>query len=773
MPQILRNIFIICYNLLMPAYVYSGDKVHFGREVRPILANKCFKCHGQDQRLGALDLQTFATATRRLPSGARAIVPGQIDQSELIRRILAHERSDRMPQKSEALAAQQIDTLRRWIEQGATYEEHWAFIKPEKKPIPQVKARDWPRNPIDYYVLARLEAEQLTPMKSAEKAQLLRRACLDITGLPPSPDELKAFLQDSSEQAYEKALDRLLASPHYGEHMARWWLDLARYADTNGYEKDNRRSLWPYRDWVINAFNADMPFNEFTLQQLAGDLLPNAEISQKIATGFHRNTMVNTEGGTDDEEFRVAAVVDRVNTTMSVWMGITFNCCQCHNHKFDPFTTKEYYQIYAFLNNTSDGGRSTAPEISVPTQEETNRKNAIHRKMIAQSLTLLANPPWNQAILLQNSIQRIQSLNKLLGGIKPATTMVMQELARPRPTHIQIRGNFKNLGDLVEPATPKRLHPLVVRGRRLPNRTDLAHWLVTPANPLVGRVTMNRLWARLFGKGIVETSEDFGTQGEWPTHPELLDYLAVDFAEQGWSFKKILKSILSSATYRQIAIASPQALAKDPYNILFSRGPRFRLDAETIRDNALAISGLLHRKIGGPSVFPYQPEGVWANPYSGDRWTLSDQGDQYRRGIYTFWRRTAPYATFLAFDAPSREVLCERRTRSNTPLQALATLNDHAFFECAQSLARIMLAEPGSTEDRLQIGFTRSVARSPTKSELQVLLHLLQETRARYEKNPAAARKLCTAPTEHPVELASWIIIANVLLNMDETLTKS
>jgi mono/diheme cytochrome c family protein len=758
--------------------VPAAEPVRYLRDVRPILAANCFKCHGPDLKKGGLDLQSFDTATKELPSKAHALVPGKPAESELLRRVTAHDPERRMPPKGEALKPAQVATLTAWIEQGAQYEEHWAYVKPEKAALPSLKNPKWVRNPIDAFVLARLEKEGLTPMPEAEKAVLIRRVSLDLTGLPPSVAEVDAFLNDNAPDAYEKVVERLLASTHHGEHQARWWLDMARYADTNGYEKDDRRSIWPYRDWVIHAFNRDLPFDEFTIEQLAGDLLGNPTREQKVATGFHRNTMVNTEGGTDDEEFRVAAVVDRVNTTMAVWMGTTIGCCQCHNHKYDPFTQKDFYRIYAFFNNTADGGRGNAPELPIPTADEEERKARARARLAGKALTLLGTSDLLRPALVKPVADQIISLQKLAGGIKPATTLVLQELPKPRPTHVQIRGNHKNPGEAVTPGVPAKLHKLIIYGRRDENRLDFARWLVSPENPLVGRVTMNRVWARSFGKGIVETSEDFGIQGELPTHPELLDWLAVELVDRKWSLKAMHRLIVTSATYRQSSRVTKEALEKDPMNRLCSRGPRFRLDAEMVRDNALAIGGLLSRKLGGPSVFPYQPEGVWANPYSGDRWVTSENGDQYRRGLYTFWRRTAPYATFMAFDAPSREIACERRPRSNTPLQALATLNDKSFVECANGLARRMLKEAtGDERNRVEYGFRVCVSRKPTDAEAAALLNLYRQALAQYRADPAAAKKLASTLGPPPsdmdlAELAAWTVVANVLLNLDETITK-
>jgi mono/diheme cytochrome c family protein len=774
--------------------------ISFNRDVRPILSNRCFKCHGPDLKKGGLDLRTSDTALKPLKSAGFAIVPGNAEDSRLLEKVQAEPPALRMPPKGDPLTPDQIATLKAWIEQGAKYEEHWAYVKPTRPELPKVKNKDWVRNGIDTFVLARLEQEGLAPSPEADRATLIRRASFDLTGLPPSVADVDAFLADKAPDAYEKMIDKLLASPHYGEHLARYWLDLARYADTNGYEKDERRIIWPYRDWVINAFNRDLPFDQFTIEQIAGDLLPNATTEQKIATGFHRNTMVNTEGGIDDEEFRVAAVVDRVNTTMEVWMGTTIACAQCHNHKFDPFSQKEFYQLFAFFNNTEDRGGSNEPSLKMPTPEEEAKLKSLADVMAGWQKTPVAARVAFGLTGHRAVQESVAALQKQQAAIKPVSTMVMREILQPRKTQVMIRGNHKNLGDEVKPGVPAKLHGFPA-GEPI-NRLGLAKWLVDANNPLTARVTVNRIWARYFGKGFVETSEEFGAQGEAPTHPELLDWLAVEFMEstqrttgdtgdtgknadekplaaKRWSQKALHKLIVTSATYRQASKVSPELHKRDPFNRLFARGPRLRLDAEMVRDNALAVSGLLSRKQGGPSVFPYQPDGIWFNPYSGDKWVLSSNGDQYRRGLYTFWRRTAPYAAFMAFDAPSREVFCERRPRTNTPLQALAVLNDKAFVEASAALARRMMTEvKGDDKERITHGMRLCVARPPTDREIDVLLTLYRDNLEKYKKDPAAAKALAKgglseAPKDlDPAEVAAWTIIANVLLNLDETITK-
>jgi hypothetical protein len=767
---------------------HAGRPVDFDREIRPILSEHCYECHGPDHKARKADLRLDRKEDAfRDREGYAVIVPGKLEESELIQRITSTDPNEVMPPRKfkKHLNPQEIELLRRWVAEGAKWEGHWSYTLPASVPLPSVKDRGWPRNPIDHFVLTRLENEGLRPSPEADRATLIRRVSLDLIGLPPTPAEVDVFENDPRPDAYEQLVNRLLALPHYGERQARPWLDQARYADTNGYEKDGRRSIWPYRDWVIRAFNRDLPFDRFTIEQIAGDLVPNATLEQRVATGFHRNTMVNAEGGVDDEEFRVAAVVDRINTTMQVWMGTTFACAQCHDHKYDPFTQREYFQLFAFFNNNADGGGSTAPEVAIPTPDEAARQGGIRgeRARLQAELDRAAKAKPPDASRLKSIKEQIAALEKQEAAIHPATTMVMQELPQPRETHVLIRGSHNVKGDRVAPGVPAVLHPLAPG--QPPNRLSLARWLVNPRNPLVGRVTMNRVWAQEFGRGIVETSEDFGVQGEPPSHPELLAWLAEELVRQDWSLKAMHRLIVTSATYRQSSRVTPDRLERDPYNRLFSRGPRFRMEAEMVRDQALALSGLLRRTIGGPSVFPYQPEGIWFAPYSSERWNESRGGDQYRRGLYTFWRRSAPYPAFLAFDAPSREVCCERRARTNTPLQALSTLNDPAFVQPAAALARRILEESqgkGTIADRAAYAFRLVLARRPRAAELRHLVALYAENLDQYRRDPAAAGKLAAegqgrAPMIHAggidqAELAAWTVVANVLLNLDETVTK-
>ena len=993
----------------------AGDEVDFEREVREVLETRCTRCHGERKRKADLRLDSAAGLAAGGESGAPLIVPGDPAASLLWQRVTHDDVLERMPPSGDPLTAEQLDGLRRWIEAGAAWPEddgaraHWAYVPPVDPAVPEVAGVD---HPVDAFVVAARGGEPVAPQ--AEPAALLRRVSLDLTGLPPDPATVRAFEADPSDAAYARLVDELLASPHYGEHQAREWLDLARYADSQGYEKDDRRTMWRWRDWVIDAFNADMPFDRFTVEQLAGDLLPDATIDQQIATGFHRNTMTNREGGVDAEEFRVAAVVDRVDTTATVWMGSTLGCARCHDHEYDPFSQREYYELYAFFDHTEDDGTSDEPRLPAPTPAieaavaaadaraaeldallgtqtpaldaelaawlaawgdgfawrtlRPDRTTAAegtrlavldddsvlavgdvlstdtytlglplaagggeasgaaaaepvvglrlevltdetfpgvggpgrtgHGNFVLNELSLArvgadgvetpvalagaradhsqgGNPAWpaghavdgdpssgwavgggegaghqlvvelaeplvpspGERLLLRleqgfggghligrlrvavtarpvdalvdvpppaveavletpadardgEQLARLEAWHR---GVAPSlavaraarsalqrpevpTALVLREREEPRDTRLLARGSHLSPGDPVSADVPAVLPPLGARsdGAR-PTRLDLARWLVTPGHPLTARVAVNRHWARLFGTGLVATVDDFGTQGERPSHPLLLDWLARRY-EEGWSTRALLRTIVTSRTYRQTAAAPADAWREDPANRRLRRGPRVRVEAETVRDVALAASGLLARTVGGPSVFPPQPEGTWAMTYSADRWETSEGDDRFRRGLYTFWRRTAPYPTYQLFDAPSRELVCARRDRTNTPLQALAVLNDPVFVECARALAARLLALPDATDAaRVEEGYRLCVARAPTAAETAVLLELLADRRAAGREDPEAAATFAHGEPAADLdagELAAWTLVANVLLNLDETLTK-
>ena len=1004
--------------------------IDFARQIRPILSNRCFVCHGPDEgtREADLRLDTKEGAFADL-GGYSAVAPGKPDESELLVRISEEDPDMRMPPSGkEPLSKDEIALIRRWIETGATWNDHWSFVKPVRPPLPAVHHEDWIRNPIDRFVLARLESKGLTPNDAADKTTLLRRVTFDLTGLPPTLQEIDAFLADDSADAYEKVVDRLLASPRYGEHAARYWLDAARYGDTHGLHLDNERSMWLYRDWVINALNENKPYDQFTIEQLAGDLLPEPTLDQKIASGFNRCNVTTSEGGAIDEEFLMRYAVDRTETTGTIWLGLTVGCAVCHDHKFDPISQKEFYELYAFFNSTSEKAMDgnallPAPMVKVPSLEQAQRQEELKKQIAAVNQEIQAalakieyedplkeatpesldpqdyvwidealpagakpqgdgpnpfqlvslsgrpaehgekastrtaqgrsqhffteaspplvigqgdvlfthvlldpdNPPreimlqWNdgswehrafwgedtidwgkadtasrrrigdlpepgkwtrleipvgkvglkpgakvngwaftqfdgtvfwdtagirtrtpqagqgyrsqraweaafgkgeslpkplQDILakkpedrnegeskqlhehfLENVFEDVratfQPLHAKRDGLKKQTdeldneipaTLVSKELAEPRPAFVMKRGQYDQPGEPVTRDVPAVLPPFPADSPR--NRLGLAQWLVSDGNPLSARVAVNRFWQRYFGVGLVKTSEDFGNQGEQPSHPELLDWLAVEFQQSGWDVKHLQRLIVTSATYRQTSKMTPEQYAADPENRLLARGPRFRLDAEMVRDNALSVSGLLVERVGGPSVKPYQPLGIWkAVGYTTSNTAnfKQDHGDAlYRRSLYSFWKRTAPPPTLQLLDAPSRETCTVRRSRTNTPLAALALLNDVQFFETARALAQRTLTEAGpEAKDRANYAFRLATARRPTDDELAILVRQYEAQQAAYAADPEAAKKVLTVGENKPpdgldpVELAAWTLVANCILNLDETMSKN
>ncbi|MEI6871470.1 MAG: PSD1 and planctomycete cytochrome C domain-containing protein [Verrucomicrobiota bacterium] len=986
-----------------------NGKVSFAREVAPIISSKCYHCHGQDahSRKAGLRLDLRDEALKE-HDGTRAIVPGKPTESALLERVLSSDKDEVMPPPKEghAVTPAEADILRKWIAQGAEYEGHWAFRAPRLSEIPPLKPQETARNPIDHFIANNLGSLGLTQSPEADPQTLLRRISLDLIGLPPTPLEMAVFQNDPSPDRYEKAVDRLLASPHFGEKWARPWLDLARYADSTGYGSDMLRlNIWPYRDWVINALNANQPFDQFSTDQIAGDLLPDPTRDQIVATAFHRNTMTQNEGGTDDEEYRVAAVKDRVATTMQGWMGLTAGCAQCHSHKFDPLTQKEYYQLFAIFNQTEDSDKADeAPRLALPSPAQnhkiaqlqfdisaleadsrkpnpeidreqelwetqmrseiswkpatiisaTSRKGAISPEQdgtlkvgenrakqeqytvtidvpegqvrairleifpeentkgnfrlsevsidsqpVAKSdsktnqqpgkperleiayasasqaapgngperaidndpktgwafaaqtpqaaafelkmptgghplkLTLkqddAASPVFTQFRIsftdhagpvreLPKSIREILALEpisrdakqkkslaeffrpqsniyqqiaakitdkkKELAANKPVEIPIMKETAGMRKSFILNKGNYLTPGEEVQAALPASFHN-TTQGSA--NRLTLAHWIFSPENPLTSRVAVNRFWSQIFGTGLVETEEDFGTQGSWPTHPELLDWLAIQFQnprEKGgleWDTKALLKLLVTSHTYRQTSRVSSVAQQKDPRNVLLSHYTRRRLEAEAIRDQALAVSGLLSQRLGGPSVYPPQPDGLWKIAFRGvEKYPTSTGEDRWRRSLYTIWRRIAPNPTMATFDAPSREACTLRRVPTNTPLQAFVTLNDPVYFETAQALARRILREaPKSVEERLRYGLSLVLQRTPSEKQLGALQQLLESELTQYQANLEAAKKLSASselplPKDaDPAELAAWTAVSNVLLNLDGFLTKS
>jgi hypothetical protein len=795
-----------------------AGNVDFNRDIRPILASHCFKCHGPDDtsRKAGLRLDVRTTAVKEMKSGERAIVPGDAEKSELIARVSSADADFAMPPASvgKRLTSKEIGTLRQWIQEGAKYADHWSYVKPVRPPLPDVADPSWPKMPIDRYILARLEKEGMRPTAESDRYTLIRRVSIDLTGLPPSPEEADRFVRDTSANAYEKLVDRLLDSQAYGERWAQVWLDLARYADSQGYANDPDRTIWRWRDWLIQSLNTNKRFDQFTIEMLAGDMLPNPTPDQLIATGFHRNTLTNTEGGTNPEEFRSAAVVDRVNTTMAVWMGTTINCCQCHNHKYDPISQKEFYQLYAIFNATEDANAGNdSPTIPVATvgreiefTELTARLNDLRTrfdaankeidKSVSQSLPVVLKfvPPSIQRIVNKDGKLKERLVASRRAGTPAAkldaeikdltaklqtisTTAPILREGSQRPTFIHIRGNFLDHGDAVSPGLPAAFPPPPAGAPM--NRLTLAKWLVSPNNPLTARVAVNRLWEELFGVGLVETSEEFGMQGDPPSHPELLDWLATEYLRLGWDTKAMLKQLVISAAYRQSSQVGPESLAKDPFNRLISRGPRVRLSAEEVRDQALFVSGLLSPKMFGPPVQPPKPNFGLSAAFGGTTdWQPSAGEDKYRRALYTRIRRNAPYPSMTTFDAPERTSCTIRRLRTNTPLQALVTLNDPVYVECARALARRIAAHNGDTEAKVAFAFRQALIRPPTEKESSRLVNLFNEARQQFQKDPAKATAMATKPLgpvpvgANTADLAAWTVVGNVLLNLDEALAK-
>ncbi len=910
--------FTAVYLLLLlgiAAVAWSGlgtPKVDFNSQIKPLLNKKCIACHGGVKRQGGFSLLFRTDALAPTESDKPAIIPGSPDASEMIKRLTHADLEERMPYKEKPLSKEEINLLRRWIKQGAKWGDHWAYTPIVEVEVPKPKGKfwgllpatksAWVNNDIDYYILDKLNQEKLKPSPEADKRTLLRRVSLDLIGLPPSEDLKNQFLNDPSPKAYENLVDSLLASPHFGERWAAMWMDLARYADTKGYERDDSRNIWRYRDWLITAFNHDMPYNDFLTEQIAGDLLPNATDNQLIATAFHRNTMTNDEGGTDNEEFRTAAVMDRVNTTWETLMGTTFACVQCHSHPYDPFRHEEYYKFLAFFNNTRDedtyadypllreyhGGTDSLKFIALqkwlknnlPNQEKeithflktlqpsinsltaTNfinsaladekwlvlRKNgsaklasvdltgknklifpyntwmaggiltitidSLKGKIVHQ-LKLNNNPGGqfadlempvvagihdvylhyanpNMNLFTQTGIQfdwfyftkkwqvnNPDMYNKYWGLIKSnnydATPVMLENPAdMHRPTFVFERGNWLVPGNKVQADVPNSLHPLPENAPR--NRMGLAMWLIDQRNPLTARTYVNRIWEQLFGQGLVETLEDMGTQGIPPTHQELLDYLAYNFiTKDKWSTKTLIKKIVLSATYRQDSKITVQLQERDPFNKYYARASRVRLSAEQVRDQALAVSGLLNPKMYGKSVFPYQPDGIWSSPWNGATWVQDTAGNQYRRAIYTYWKRSSPYPAMMTFDGVNREVCVSRRIRTNTPLQALVTLNDSTYLVAAVALAKKMVDYDKRLENQIAYGFETAIGQPITIEKRKILEQLYQAAVTDFSKKliKNKVNKSQSALLDQPPNVAALAVVASAILNLDEFVNKS
>jgi hypothetical protein len=825
-----RPTFVALATLLMlTARVPAAPKpVDYGREVQPIVTAHCYACHGPDEgkRKGKLRLDQRDAALKK------AIKPGDAAHSPLLERIQSDDADLVMPpprSKKGPLTTAQIETLRRWIDEGAKFDLHWSYVKPTRPALPAVKNRAWVRNPVDAFIAAGQETHGLAPASEADRVTLIRRLSFDLIGLPPTAAEVEDFVNDRSPEAYERLVDRLLASEHFGERMAMTWLDLVRYADTGGYHSDNHRDVWLFRDYVINAFNANKRFDQFTLEQLAGDLLPNSTNEQRIASGYNRLLQTTEEGGAQPKEYTAKYAADRVRNASAVWLASTMGCCECHNHKYDPFTMKDFYSLGAFFADVR--------EIAVGRQEQTpimTPQTAARVKLLDEQIALfrgqLAKPsgevdqlqaaweekaraeggkglpkPVAHALAVQPSkrtpqqkqalanhyravVPELEALRKGLAeaqGQRDAimktvpTTLVTTSLA-PRTMRVLPRGNWQDdSGEVVQPAVPAFLTTLDTHGKRA-TRLDLANWLVAPDNPLTARVFVNRLWKICFGQGIVKSVEDFGIQGSLPSHPQLLDWLAVEFRDSGWDVKHMLRVLVMSNAYRQSSVAAREVREKDPANVWLARQGRFRLDAEMVRDEALEISGLLSRKVGGPSVKPYQPAGYWSFLNFPKRDWQADTGEAiYRRGLYTYWCRTFLQPSLLAFDAPTREECTAERTRSSTPLQALALLNDPTYVEAARVFAERIIKQGGAdTASRLDWAYRRAVSRGIRPDEVQVLSALHAKHVAEFRGDRAAAEKAVAVgqwrvPKDGDVaELAAWTSVARTILNLHETISR-
>lgn len=790
--------FLVITSRLTSLSAQTQPRVRFDHDVRPILSNHCWSCHGPDEvaRQAGLRLDREDSATGRAESGRIAVVPGIPDQSELIARINSHDADVQMPPATakKPITDQQKLVLRLWIEQGAKYTSHWAYTAPVRPPVPAVKTASWPKTAIDAFVLKRLEDENLQPSEEASPHVWLRRVTFDLTGFPPSLEELNSF-EDLLKTAPEESVcadvvNRLLNSPRYGERMAMQWLDAARYADTNGYNNDETRTMWPWRDWVIKAFTDGMPYDQFLTEQLAGDLLPDAAVSQRVATGFSRNHVLTTEGGIFEEEYHVEYVADRVHTTATVFLAMSLQCARCHDHKYDPLTQKEYYQFAAFFNNVPDKvvsynkARMAEPLLKLPTPEQQMELDRIGGRLAevdAEIAKLAADAGADTTALQAEKTSLTEQRTKLDAEI-PAT-MVMAEPAELRPIFILKRGQYDQRGEQVTAAFPNALVSHAETGIAASenlSRLQLARWLTDPAHPLTARVAVNRLWEMLFGIGIVETAEDFGIQGALPSHPELLDWLATELVQQGWDQRAILRQIVMSATYRQSSGVTAEQLHRDPRNVFLGRGPRYRLPAETVRDNALFISGLLKEKIGGPSVKPYQPDGLWedVSVERRDKYVADTDDGLYRRSMYTFWKRTCPPPGMATFDAPDRETCVVRRARTNTPLQALVLLNDPTYVEAARKLAERVMLESDTDPARIVHAFRIVLSRAPADTEQATLADILGQSRMHFTTSAKAAEEFLSQGNSprntslNPADLAAWSAVMTVLLNLDETISK-
>ncbi len=792
--------------LFQPA-ISSAQDVQFNRDIRPLLSDRCFACHGPDagHREGKLrlDVTDGPEGAYRARDGVAAIQPGSPEESSVWRRLVSSDPDDIMPPADahqKPLTAREKELFRKWIQDGGRYQDFWAFIPPKKPALPENADKDWSRRPIDRFVLRKLEAAGMSPGPAADKRTLIRRLSLDLTGLPPTRDEIRAFLVDDSPMAYERLVDRLLAKPQYGEHMTKYWLDLVRFSDTNGIHHDHYRELTPYRDWVIRSFNANLSYDEFVKWQLAGDLYERPTTDQMIASGFNRLHLIIDVGTALPEESYTRNVLDRVNAVGAAFMGMTVQCCVCHDHKYDPMTMKDYYQLFAFFNNIDakpETGRRSGtdfrrglqpPYINLPSAEQGIRLAALEARVDEANANVNR---LKQRVAKEKDAGRKKSLaadqKKSEQALKSAQSarddllleipaaMVMKERAERRPSYILIRGAYDNFGDEVGRETPAFLPPSPAK-EGVKDRLDLARWFVSDRNPLTARVAVNRFWQQLFGVGIVKTSEDFGAQGEWPSHPDLLDHLTRSFIDSGWDVKALMKRMVMSRTYRQSSTATPEAFARDPENRLLGRGSRFRMDSEMIRDQILFTSGQLSAKLHGRSVKPPQPAGLWkatGMPSSYPKEYIPDSGEKiYRRSLYTFWKRGFPPPQMTILNAPSREECIARRERTNTPLQALLLLNEKEYLRAARNLARRTLADASLKADagRLSAVYETITSQVPDERESGALLAALADLQEIYKGKPAMAAEVCEGPAS--AELAAWTLLVSSIQNLDITKTR-
>ncbi|MEM6698712.1 MAG: PSD1 and planctomycete cytochrome C domain-containing protein [Bacteroidota bacterium] len=739
----------------------TAKEVDYNLHIRPVLSDKCFVCHGPDaaQRSADLRLDTEEGAYAMLKDqkDRHAIVPNSLEESEVWHRIISQDTFDVMPppESNLSLTQEEIDLIGRWIEQGAEYKKHWAFLPPEQVALPEVKREKWVRNEIDYFTLSKMEEQGLRPNEEAEKLYLLKRLAFDLTGLPPTVEMQEAFLADERENAYERVVDELLASPHYGEKMAIHWLDVARYADSHGYQDDGLRTMWPWRDWVIHAFNENYSYDKFVTWQLAGDLMPKPTKEMLLATGFNRNHKITQEGGVIDEEYRIEYVTDRTNTFGKAFLGMTFECAKCHDHKYDPISQADYYSTFAFFNQVPEKGLYGTIDAN------------------------FADPP-NMKITDEDVSELLTFINKQ--DTAAVNVMIMQDSMGMRPTQILARGAYDAPTDTVSFSTPKSIL-LFDTTQFEQNRLGLAKWLLDEANPLTARVFVNRIWQEIFGRGIVPTSGDFGMQGDLPSHMELLDWLALDFQKNDWDIKHLIKTIVLSATYQQSAQVSEKQLAIDPENIYLSRSPRLRLTAELVKDHVLASSDLLNDEIGGPSVKPYQPDGIWEVATSG-RGSLAeyvqDHGDDlYRRGMYTFIKRTVPPPSMLMFDASNRDQCEVQRLNTNTPLQALIMLNDPHVLEASRVLAENLMEDANSISEKIEFAFQKIVCRKITANEKDLLMNYYQEELIHFQSNEEAAQNLLSIGEYEQSEslekskVAAMMQVVHTIYNMEEAIMKT